>query len=69
MFGGVSWSHLSTVGNADDFSLPRDALRKRGILVVGRCLSVRLSHLCVVSKRLKIIKLLSHSGSPIILVS
>jgi len=43
--------------------LPPDAMRKP-IFAVARCLSVRLSRWCIVSRRLKILKLLSRPGSP-----
>ena len=33
--------------------LPRDAMRKHGTNAVGRCLSVRLPHSCIASRRIK----------------
>ena len=34
--------------------LPRDAMRKRGLCCWSRCLSIRLSRSCILSRRLKI---------------
>jgi len=49
------------------FDFCRATLCVSAVLAVGRCLSVCLSHSCIVSKRLKISSHFSQAGSSIIL--